>query len=1041
MTACSNTKQPDAPELKQSIPGSSIAARVSEFYSKLKDRAGVVPLPKDIEASIAQEYQVLSSAAAHIPNITKYNKIESMLASALGWKSLLWHAPTGKMTEAGAMRQFFMEKASIASNLVESAALYKALPDIQKLYGELKATFPSMNEGQLQEILYDQIAVGSFPRLQNIYDSPVIKYQLEQRYNEHISRLASLGLNNQQIATLDNMAGRVSGHLEALRKLTAEQGLDISVLRNGGYFPLQADEEIRRFLNKEQALPSAGATDYNSANFFKRTRVSNVPIVYDLENTAELLGMSKLELAHYLSQPNYLSKFLKDNLSEPQLERAFNNGWLQQMPALSDELTEFFNESLDLPTKNLAEAIILDPVKAVQEYSNDLTKAVKNSSLFKELFTTGIDNGWVITEAQMKTLANQGDYINLGSNKVLQELVSSNDLRDGLKSMYVHRTVADQMVAVMKLNTSWSDLSTAARVWQSYTGTFRKMAIIGTGGLPYVQRVFAQDALSLYTATGSLGHFHIGLADIYRIAANQTFDVLDNTKKFASVGGTNYTKRELFEAYFLKRGSSFVAGTQEKNASEVFTNPATFFQNYLPSIQRYVHLTNEYHKTHSSPFTGAMMTAIDLAKKTAGSLLDTPYKLLASLNIQIDTAARWAAIQELATNGKRNWVDLDELIRHTDEYFNIQEDAGSLGRAYGSVGVPFAAFAINAPGSALRHAIRNPWSAGRMGLLYSQADMGRELSDEEMSQWQKDSYAISLYTDTNTGNRYAVMPGTVDFYLDTATQAKEFAEDIGRSLGLNVGSKKEILEQERDPGKPVGDFFRGLFEDTYAYDAIVNGVLERNPLTFDDISKETSSLFGVPMKKSIRNALVALFPLLRKGDELAPFSGTRSTLDPITQLPIDPGSPSWTGYTPTDSGQKRPNKAIETDALSWLAQNVTGLTVTEVSPVKNLISNYKNFSTVDTELSESINKTEDAILTQPDETKKQALINNMQHLQRLRVWVDFQKWQIDQHAKEYGIPKVQLVEQLRQGIDIPRNKELDMQLYIQQRLKEQQNGN
>lgn len=1041
MSTCSNTKQPDAPELKQSLTGSAIAARVRGFYDELRKRAGVVTPAKETEAMLLQEYQVLTSAAAHIPNIKRYSKLENMLASALGWKSLLWQAPNNTYTGAGAVRAFFLEKANVAANLIESAALYKSLPDIQAMYGQLKKATPDLPESQLQELLYDQVAIGQFPKLQNVYDSPVIRYQLDRRYMEHINRLTELGLSPEQIATLDETAGKISGNLESLRRIAAEQGLDISVMRNGGYFPLKATEEIRKFLEKEQALTSKASQKFDTAEMLKRTRASNVPIVFDLENTAELLGISKLELSHYLSQPDLLTKLLKENLSEAQMQRALTNEWLMQTPALSDELTEFFNEAYDLPTKNLAEAIILDPVKAVREYSESLTQGVRNSSLFKELFTTGIDNGWVVTEAQWKAIENKGDYVNLGSNKTLQELIASDDLRDQLKSTFVHRTVAEQMVAVMKLNTSWSDLSALARTWQSYTSVFRKMAIVGTGGLPYLQRVFVQDAIALYTATGSLGHFHLGLADVFRVASKSSFDVLDNSKEFAKVAGKSYTKRQLFEAYFLKRGSNFVSGAQDTTESIAsLSSPVEFFRNFKPAMERYVRLTQEYHKRYSSPFTGNMMTAAELATKAAGSLLDAPYKALAGLNVQIDTAARWAAVQELATNGKRTWADLDELIRYTDEYFNIQEDAGSFGRAYGSVGVPFAAFALNAPGSAIRHAIRNPWQAGRMGLLYSQASIGKDLSDAEMSQWQKDSYAISLYTDPDTGNQYAVMPGTVDFYLETGVQLREFTEDIGRALGLNVGSAKEVYEQERDPAKPVMDFVKGLFEDTYVYEPLMNGVLQKNTLTGEDISKDTSSLLGVPMKKGIRNALVSLFPLLKKGDELLPISGTRKTIDPVTQLPIEPGVPSWTGYTPTDSGQKSRNKGTQNSALAWLANNVLGLSVQEISPVKNLIGNYKSFSTVDSDLAEAINNTEDAILLEKDESRKQQMIDEMQHMQRLRVWTDFQKWQIDQHAKEYGIPSIQLVEKLRQGIDIPRNKALDVQLYIRYKLEEQSKG-
>lgn len=120
---CSNTKQPDAPELKPSITGSAVAARVRGFYENLSKRAGVVTPAKELEAAMSQEFQVLASAAAHIPNIKSYNKIESLLATALGWKAMAWQAPANTYTGAGAMRQFFMDKANVAANLIQTAAL------------------------------------------------------------------------------------------------------------------------------------------------------------------------------------------------------------------------------------------------------------------------------------------------------------------------------------------------------------------------------------------------------------------------------------------------------------------------------------------------------------------------------------------------------------------------------------------------------------------------------------------------------------------------------------------------------------------------------------------------------------------------------------------------------------------------------------------------------------------------------------------------------------------------------------------------------
>lgn len=1038
MSTCNIT--PEEPP-KPNIVGSAIAARVRKFYADLADRAGVITQSQEIEMTLAREYNVIASAAAHLPNITRYSRLENFVAKVLGIKSWLWQAASETMTEAGAMRYFAMDKAHTTSNLISYAALYRALPEIQRLYNTLKSSLPTLDAATLQEAIYDTIAIGQFPKLANIMDSPVVRYSLETRFNEYQQRMIALGLNPAQRAEIEQLAGSITSHLDILRSIAAKEGLDIPVLRNGGYFPLRATEEAARFMNTEAWLVSKGNQTFDTAEILKRSRNTNVALVMDVKEMANMMNMSEFVLVDWMSRPGDLSKLMRSQLGEYDFNKAIANDWLVQAPALSDELTEFFNESFDLPTRNLAEAIILDPVTAVTKYAEELEKAVKASGLVKELLTTGIERGLVLSKTEVDSLPNALDYVLIGSNKSMQDLIRSDNIRDTVAELYVHRTVAEQMEAVIKLNSSWSDLGTAARTWQSFTGIFRKSAILGAG-FGYLQRVFGQNTISLYTATGNLGQMGYGAADVARIAAAKSFDVLDNSRTFATINGRDYTLRDLFLAYFAKRGSLFVSGAQENLdlSSQVFKSPKELFQNFAPSIERHIRLTYAYHEMNSTNlFTGKALATSELVGKGANWLLDSSYKNLAGMNVMMDMSARWAAIRTLATDGKRNWQNLDELIRYTDEYFNIQEDAGSFGKAYGSIGQPFAAFAFNAPGSALRHAIRKPWQAGRIGILYSRYGTNTELSDEEMAQWQKDSYAITMYTDPNTGNKYAVFPGTVDFYLDTATQAREFAEDLGRAFGADVGSAKEIYEQQRDPAKPIMEFLQAVVSDTYFND-VLNGIREVDSRTGQEYKGENSTLLGIPMKRSLREVLIGALPVLRTLDTTLPMSGTRPVKDTITEMPIDPGQPGWLGVTPPENaGRRPPNVALEQSPVAWLAQYGLGLSVQEISPTKNLISNYKDFSNMDTELTKAINDAEDKIRLQPDPKLRDGLITEMQHMQRLRIWLGFQKWKIDQYAKDYGIPSIKAVEKWRQGFDIERNLQQDMILFLQE--QQQNYGN
>lgn len=1026
MTYC-KTEAPEPPK-PQTIQGSYVARNVRKFFADLEKRSGVVSTAQQMNATLAREYTILAANAAHIPLLKKYGKLENMLATALGWKTLLFDNPTN----AGSIRNFFLERTKAAANLLEVASLYKSLPDIQKLYHALGKRLSGLDELTLQELLYDHIVVGQFYNLQNIYDSPVVHAQLQARYQKHFERLQDIGFTPVEITEMDRLAGRISGQLDALRAIAGKEGLDIPILQNGGYLPLRATEEIKRFLKKETVLEPTANSIFDLNTVFNKSRASNVPYVVKPEDMAALIGVSKLEMADLLTRPGELSRLLREKLKPETIDKLVKRGWLTEVPAMSDELTEFIDESFDLPSSRLAERIVLNPVKAITDYTEELKSVVQTSSLLKTILTDGLDNGWVKLQSEVK---NSPEFVQIGSNADLQKLIRSNNLRDDISGLYVHRTIAEQMVSVLKLNQSWADQSMIGNVWRNFTSTFRKMAIVGTGGIPYIQRVFVQNVISTYAATGSLGQMGYGFADVFRIIRNQSFDVLDSKRKFATVGGKDYSVRELFDAYFLKRGSSFVSSTQEyiSTTRELFTNNR-------PALRRHIELTKEYHRRYPSPITGADLSAgIDLASESLTWMLDSAYRKFAGVNIAMDIAARWTAIRELALSNKRQWRDLDELIQYTDEYFNIQEDVGSFGRAYGSVGQPFAAFALAAPGSAIRHVMRNPWQAGRMGLLFAQADTANELSDAEMAQWQKDSYSVTLFTDPITGNRYGLFPEGVDFYLSTGVLMRELAEDVGRAFGQDVGSAKEVYEQAQDPATPIKEFLSSVFEQSYGGDLLAAVFLEYDVRRKQSLSGQTSSLLNFELPKAVREALVNTFPLLNSIDRQLPLiSGTQPTIDPITQRIVTPGEPGILGNIPKpfEGGARRKTSG---NAIQWLAQEGFGLSVQEISPVRNLISNYKDFGEYDSKLSTSINQIEDQILNERDPARIQKLTATMIHMQRLRIWLAFQKYRIDLYAKDYGIPSVAAVEQFRQAYDVPRDKSQDLLLFLQEDILK--NGN
>jgi hypothetical protein len=1028
------------PEIKE-FAESPLANRIRTFFKDLSSKAGLLTDTARLELLLQQEYAIKAASVAHIPNIKNYNKIESTLAKLLGWKSWAWQALTETMTDAGAVRYAFLDRAELARNLIETATVYKILPNVRKLYEELKFKLPFLPEAQLQNLLYDHIVVGQMPKLYNIMDSPIVRDQLIGRYNAHIRKLQNLGLPPTSIQTLDELSGKISEAFDTLRAIAGREGLDIPTLENGGYFPLRAQQEAKKLFDefsKTLSIKGSSSSLFDTDAFFLQARASHVPIVWKSDKLAKLLGMEELDLLDLAREPGALSALLESKLKPEQIEKLFESGVLVQAPALSDELTEFFNTKLDLPLQNLGEAIVLDPIKAIQDYANELKEAVVPTTLFKDLMLEGIEQGWILPSSLIKQ--NSRDYIRMGTNPLIREVfASSPDLVKEVEGLFIHRTVAEQFGAILQMNQSWADLGmlgqTIQRFVLPYTSLFRKSALLASP-LNYIKRVVFQNAVSLYAATGSLSQLGIATAEVTRMMAKKSLEVF-NKSATVTIGTSTYTLQELFEATMLKRGGGFISST-----GEVLNNVAHPFEKLsLKSLQRFLLFNKAYHAKFGSPITGAIGTVADLTKEIISASFNSAYNLLAVANQHADFAARWAAIRTLAFEKGSQFTSIDDLIRHTDEFFQINMDPGLFGKYYGSIGMPFASFAMSAPGAAVRYALLYPWRAGRVLSLYAQAAQGSFLTDAEMAQWQKDNYVIAIARDHSTGKAYGVMPTSIDFYLDSLSFFRELAEDIGRSMGVPVGSVKEQIEQARDPLKPITDTLQELLSSTYISAAFPLFGLDPNTLEPIPDPTQQDTLIGVPLPSSIRKALVQLFPLLKSFDEsLLPTSITgqaRKTSPSFKQE--QPGRPGWMGYTPTSGGKRKQVEASE--PIGWFLQNVGGLSLSSIDQERNLVRNYEDFDKLQRELSGAINKLNKRLTVEKanmSEEEQMKLEEQRQLFLRLRLIVAYNKFLVDRLASERNLPKPSALKQLSSSLNATfRSSQMEdakafIEFYLQQ---------
>jgi hypothetical protein len=641
---------------------------------------------------------------------------------------------------------------------------------------------------------------------------------------------------------------------------------------------------------------------------------------------------AKLALLEINANPGLLSQFLATKFSEGQLKRLFEGGYLASFPAMTDELMEFYR-GLDMGVRGLADAIVLDPVEAIKNYANELSEAVAEQQLFKTVFDQGAGAGWVkptITPAEAKS------YIRVGNSPKLRQYLESNRMALEVGDMYIHRTAADQLDALLKINTNPAQLQMAAQVYQQFTTVFRRSLIIG-GADGYMKRVFVQNIISLAAVTqGSLLHLPFAMVDVLRNFIGKSWDVSKNQAKVYQIGNESYSHNELYRELAARRGgfSHTSLGDRDNFFNSLGENTSK------EAKERLSHFNKLYVEKFGHPLTGAF----EGTRKNVGDTFNKAYKVFALGNQLLDNAARWAAVRDLAANHNGKFANLDELLREVDTYFGINADAGAIGNALGSSFMPFAQFAINAPGSALRHAINHPWRMANTMQLYSQAASSNDLTEAELPPWLRNSedYFFSLYRDPNTGKHGVVMPQGVDFMLDSYTWMTKLVRDLaGNPMSTTAGIREEL-----DDGDKLQRYATEIMSKSYLFNVglAILGLDPRSLKPYDK-SEPADTVMGIPVTTNARSLITSLFPIVRRIDQSLPAAI-------VGQAPAvgsgggftytkDAGTPSLFGATPTTGGARR-EKNLSTTARVWEA--LTGVNVSEIDPQRNIISTYKDFT-------------------------------------------------------------------------------------------------
>lgn len=689
---------------------------------------------------------------------------------------------------------------------------------------------------------------------------------------------------------------------------------------------------------------------------------------------------AKLQLANIASSPGELSRFLHDSFTPRQLQNLFDAGVLDSLPATSDELLEFYR-NVDTGVRGLSDALVLDPVAALKSYGESLERAAADASLFKTAFNEGSLAGWVRDDAAP-------DFIQVGASPLLRKYLEGGDLIEGVGELYIHKNAAEQLDALLALNTNPSNVASAANAWQVVSGVFRR-SLIMAGGLGYMKRVFMQNLIANYAATGSVAQLPLALVDTFR-AMQGGLGKLQNSKQVFSVAGKNYSARELFSAMVGARGGHGLLSLQDPN--EFYQGTVNLFSK--DSRQRAQHFNALYRERYGEPLVGGLQNAFT----TGGNLFNTAYRGVAFVNQFLDLAFRWSVVRELASTSEFAGKSFDELMKRTDEYFSINANTGTFGQQAGSVLMPFAQFAINAPGAALRHALQHPWRTGNVMTMYAGAQGSDSISESELPEWLKesDAYFFTMWKDPDTGKRHVVMPGGVDFMLDSYN----WMLNIGKDLAGVSSSPTDLVDRTLNPYHAIQKQAASLAQKSYLYD-FAAAVFNLNPNTLKPYSPgdQEDVLLGVPTTKAVKALVTNYLPLVRNLEQMLPASvvGSPATTSNVSGLQLldSPGTPGWLGAVPSSGGSKSGIKGV-----GGLVRAISGLSVQEIDPARNVIRTYKDLEGTRRQL----NSSRKALFAQMQQNRggtpqQQA---KFQQLKQLEIILLRNKMAIDSHAVATG---------------------------------------
>lgn len=916
-------------------------------------------------------------------NPRELNRFEAMASAQLD----LNYKALGTLripTEAGKLRMNMQDIRRYASGIINNTVRLKEIERLKKLMGESRNIMSNLGiRGEAyREVMADIIHYGAILQRSEKMTSDISRTAALIDYNKFKAGLLQRGMDDDSLNRLVSIAQEYAGVKEEVEVLAKQMGVDLAAEDALEAFPrVLTPEMVQRIASSELDETLFEQVIQGHIPYSELLRNSNLqrylpakaPDVMSarLNQYWERGGLNKTvtsdELKEMFEQPLEFRKWLKQNVTPETLDKLVEEGLFTTIPLSSTEFLDYMRDLYRLPgTAKISNILELDPLKALDDYTQRLARSAANSELFNYVRTDGVKDGWAITKDMMKDIAegrlnikdlNVKDFVKLSDINWRQLGIDPMQVKVG--DFYMHKDAAGLFKSILFVSANpymMSNLSGAIMKVSSYL----RLSVLGGQLWKFTNRVTLGNIFQLLHATNlnpwSVAVWTRNFVDVSKALGGKGLNAFDDTKPFIEVGGRSFTRRQAAEQLMNYRSSDALPLTPgeivkgSSSAGKTTLENAKDFALRLMSPVTGIHKAAQFAQFASKPGkTEPIKFAANFGKyywrHGVIESLETLMAPFGGFANMVDVVTRLAMMD--MWRGNKKFDTFQELAQLTDEYIPSPDGSGAFTKTYGNLVQPFARFAMwNLP-AAIRHATSNPHEFMSyhkiLQFLNRSTSSVCPTTEAEVKDYQLDGYPLLLGCDGE--NKVMVNIANWESSADAVSYVEETAESLAGIFGAYMPS--ETSAEKRDKLLNKGGLTSAV--RTQLGRSYYGGVAEfllgedlENGIEFDDNKQVTWN--GISMTPRLRALISSAVPLLDAVNRENPFGifGRAEVSDAGGNV-IRPEQLGLFGSRRTDKDTKFDDTVAQNKMLSVL-RNFAGLNLQVANTALSLQYNDRDMS-------------------------------------------------------------------------------------------------